>query len=167
LATATGIRTVRLRPEMVCKSDFWVDVRTKRDAGADGERVRVTTGLIDYLLNDDELAVVVSHEMAHNVLGHRDRIEAAKSSKTRVVKATEAEADRLSVWLMVNAGYDPEAAITFWQRYGQETGLGIFTAPTHYRWQNRVAMLREEIEAMKKVKAEDGLRSPPLLVAYR
>jgi predicted Zn-dependent protease len=53
-------------------------------------------------------------------------IEAAKSGKTKVIKATEAEADRLSVWLMANAGYDPEAAISFWERYGKATGPGHF-----------------------------------------
>jgi beta-barrel assembly-enhancing protease len=165
LATADGERTLHLQPTLVCKSDFWVDVRKRRDAGADGERVRVTSGLIDYVLDNDELAAVVAHELSHNLLGHRDRINAAKSGKTRLVKATEEEADRLSVWLMANAGYDPEAAITFWERYGAATGLGIFSAPTHYRWQDRVAMLRQEIEAMRAAGA--GPRDPPLLAAHR
>lgn len=158
---------VTLDPPAICKSDFWVDTRAKRDAGADGERVRVTSGLIDYVADDDELAAVVAHEMAHNLLDHRPRIEATKSGKSKVIKATEAEADRLSVWLMANAGYDPEAAISFWQRYGKATGLGIFSAPTHYRWQARVAMLREEIERMAALPARNGRRDPPLLAMHR
>ncbi len=167
LATRDGIRSIALRPEPVCKSDFWVDARDKRDAGADGERVRVTSGLIDYTNGDDELAAVVAHEMAHNLLEHRKRIDGARSSKTKIIKETEAEADRLSVWLMANAGYDPEAAISFWQRYGKETGLGIFSAPTHYRWQRRVAMLREEIIRLNASKVPDGKIDPPLLAAQR
>ncbi len=167
LATAEGERVVRLQPAPVCKSDFWVDVRKKRDAGADGDRVRVTSGLIDYVRDDDELAAVVAHELAHNLLGHRDRINAAKSGKTRLIKATEEEADRLSIWLMANAGYDPEAAISFWERYGPATGLGIFTAPTHYRWQDRVAMLRQEIEAVRAAGVASQPRDPPLLAAHR
>lgn len=167
LKTAEGPRTLTLSPSEICASDFWVDVRGKRDAGADGERVRVTSGLIAYVLDDDELAAVVAHEMAHNLLDHRARINAAKSGKTRIVRATEEEADRLSVWLMANAGYDPQAAITFWERYGAETGLGIFTEPTHYRWQTRVAMLREEITRMDAIAAVDGRRDPPLLAAHR
>lgn len=167
LDSEAGQRDVVLDPPLVCASDFWVDTRGKRDAGADGERVRVTSGLIDYVQDDDELAAVVAHEMAHNLLDHRARIEEAKSGKTRVTKATEAEADRLSVWLMANAGYDPEAAIAFWQRYGKATGLGIFSAPTHYRWQARAAMLRAEIDLMAALPAEKGRRDPPLLAAHR
>lgn len=167
IATANGHRDLIVDPPPVCASDFWVDVRSKRDAGADGKRVRVTSGLIDYVRDDDELAAVVAHEMAHNLLDHRPRIDASKSGKTKVIKATEAEADRLSVWLMANAGYDPEAAISFWQRYGKATGLGIFSAPTHYRWQTRVAMLREEIDLMSRSPAGDDRRDPPLLAAHR
>lgn len=165
--TADGRRDLLFDSPMVCASDFWVDVRAKRDAGADGFRVRVTNGLIDYVLDNDELAAVVAHEMAHNLLDHRPRINAAKRDKTKVIKATEEEADRLSIWLMANAGYDPEAAISFWQRYGKETGLGIFSAPTHYRWQTRVAMLREEIDRIASLPAVDGRRDPPLLSAHR
>ena len=165
--TANGRRDFLLDSPVICASDFWVDARAKRDAGADGVRVRVTSGLIDYVLDDDELAAVVAHEMAHNLLDHRPLIEATKRGKTKVIKATEAEADRLSVWLMANAGYDPEAAITFWQRYGKATGLGIFSAPTHYRWQTRVAMLREEIGLMVRSSVNEGQRDPPLLAAHR
>lgn len=167
LATRAGERKLTISPDPVCISDFWVDVRPKRDAGADGVRVRVTSGLIDYVQDDDELAAVVAHEMAHNLLDHRPRINATKKGKTSVIKDTEEEADRLSVWLMANAGYDPEAAITFWERYGKETGLGIFSAPTHYRWQTRVTMLREEIDKMASLSANAGRRDPPLLAAHR
>ncbi|MEQ1550360.1 M48 family metalloprotease [Sphingorhabdus sp.] len=165
--TEKGRRDFLLDSPAICASDFWVDAHAKRDAGADGVRVRVTSGLIDYVLDDDELAAVVAHEMAHNLLDHRPLIEATKRGKTKVIKATEAEADRLSIWLMANAGYDPEAAITFWQRYGKATGLGIFSAPTHYRWQTRVAMLRKEIDLMAQSSANEGQRDPPLLAAHR
>lgn len=167
VTTDTGRKTFAFNPARVCASDFWVDVRSKRDAGADGERVRVTSGLIEYVADDDELAAVVAHEMAHNLLDHRARIERTKSGKTAVIKSTEEEADRLSIWLMSNAGYDPEAAITFWQRYGKATSLGIFSAPTHYRWQDRVRMFREEIERMASHVVKNGRRDPPLLAEHR
>lgn len=167
VTTDAGRKTIAFDPPRVCASDFWVDVRSKRDAGADGKRVRVTSGLIEYVADDDELAAVVAHEMAHNLLDHRSRIERTKSGKTAVIKSTEEEADRLSIWLMANAGYDPEAAISFWQRYGKATSLGIFSAPTHYRWQDRVRMFREEIERMASHAVKNGRRDPPLLAEHR
>ena len=74
------------------------------------------------------------------------------------------EADRLSVWLMANARYDPKAALTFWQRYGRQYGQGIFTEGTHLRWQKRVAIMQAEIDLMAKTERKDGLLPPPLLV---
>lgn len=40
------------------------------NAMADGSRVVVTTGMIRFVESDDELALVVGHEIAHNALGH-------------------------------------------------------------------------------------------------
>ena len=64
---------------------------------------------------------------------------------------------------MINAGYDPEAAIRFWTRYGKEHGKGIFSAATHYRWKKRVKLLAAEIARMKTVEAVNAKWQPPLL----
>jgi hypothetical protein len=82
------------------------------------------------------------------------------------IKATEIEADRLSVWLMANAGYDPHGAVRFWSRFGPKHDKGIFSAPTHYRWKKRVALLAAEIAALQAVPPVAGKRAPPLLTAY-
>lgn len=160
-------RTLNFSPPLVCASDFWVDTRTKLDAGADGERVRITSSMVEYVVNDDELAAVIAHELSHNLLGHRARLDATKKGKTKAIRVTEEEADRLSVWLMANAGYDPKAALRFWERYGRQYGLGIFTERTHHQWKTRVTMMQAEIDLMAKTQTKDGLRDPPLLQAYR
>lgn len=152
-----------LEPVTACRSDFTVDPAAGRDAGADGDRVRVTSGMMDYISDDNELAAVVAHELSHNLLDHRAKLALVKKGKIAAIRVTEEEADRLSVWLMSNAGYDPQAAIRFWQRYGKATSLGIFSAPTHYRWKTRVHMLGEEIASISLIKPEKGIRPPPLL----
>jgi Zn-dependent protease with chaperone function len=163
MKTAAGPKDVTLQPPAVCASQFWVDTNTKLDAGADGVSVRVTQGLMTFAAADDaELAAVVAHEMAHNVLRHRDRLVAAGGAKKQIL-ATEMEADRLSVWLMQNAGYDPAAAVRFIERFGRKTSLGIFSAATHLRWRNRQTLMQAEIADMMQVDARNGLRSPPLL----
>ena len=160
---AAGPKDVKLQPPAVCASVFWVDTKTKLDAGADGVSVRVTEGMMAFAAADDaELAAVVAHEMAHNLLRHRDRLVATGGAKKEIL-ATELEADRLSVWLMQNAGYDPAAAVRFIERFGRKTSLGIFSDATHSRWGNRQMLMQAEIASMKQVDAQNGLRSPPLL----
>ena len=164
LAIARGptSKTAQLSPPQVCASDFWVDTRNMLDAGADGDQVRVTTGLMFFTPDDDELAAAVAHELSHNILGHRERLNPQRGNKA--VLATEVEADRLSVWLMANAGYNPSAALRFAEHYGRKTGLGIFSDGTHLRWKNRVKVMQAEIDLMQKTEKRNGLLAPPLLI---
>jgi hypothetical protein len=43
------------------------------NAFADGDNIGINTGMIRFAENDDELALVIGHEFAHNALGHRAR----------------------------------------------------------------------------------------------
>ena len=58
----------------------------------------------------------------------------------------ETEADEMGIIYMARAGYDPEAAISFWQRMQQESG-GAQQPPefasTHPSGESRIAHLRE------------------------
>lgn len=154
-----------VKPALVCASDFQVDTKNAVDAGANGDVVRVTVGLMAYAADDNELAAVVAHEFAHNILGHRARLDATTRGKSKAVLATEIEADQLSVWLMANAGYDPKAALRFTERFGRKFGLGIFSDGTHLRWKNRVKMMQAEIDLMARTQKRDGKLSPPLLAS--
>jgi membrane-associated protease RseP (regulator of RpoE activity) len=163
--------TVESRPS--CPSRFQIEVSADRGASANGKIVSVTSQLAEYFLNDDEFAAVIAHELAHNLLKHRDELDAQSVNRgffgqlgksAGRIKATEIEADRLSIWLMINAGYDPQAAIRFWTRYGKEHGKGIFSASTHYRWKKRVELFEQEIAKMATMQPVDGKYAPPLLV---
>jgi len=165
-------RTVPIEPVLTCPGRFQIRVSADRSATADGKMVSVSSRLAEYFLSDDEFAAVIAHELAHNLLKHRDLLDAQQVNRgffgqlgksARRIKDTEIEADRLSVWLMVNAGYDPEAAVGFWTRYGKEHGKGIFSASTHYRWKKRVQLFEEEIAKMAAMEAVDGKYAPPLL----
>lgn len=169
-------RNVSLQSEQTCASRFQIKVDDDRNASASGEIVSISSALAEYFTDDDEFAAVAAHELAHNLLNHRDRLNQQNVNRgffgqfgksARRIKATEIEADRLSVWLMANAGYDPKAAIRFWTRYGKEYGKGIFSASTHYRWKKRVKLFEEEIGKMAEAESQDGKRPPPLLVAIQ
>lgn len=103
-----------------------------------GGIILLTRGLIDVLTNEDELAFVLAHEVAHVVRRHhyavvqRQKIveraaqalqatsdsDVAKLSQASGViyargldKGAEFEADRLGVEWITRAGYDPAAAL--------------------------------------------------------
>lgn len=167
---------VSLIPAQACRSQFQIRVSRDREASADGKMVSISSTLAEYVQNDDELAAIAAHELAHNLLKHRERLNAQKVNRgffgqfgksAGRIKAAEIEADRLSIWLMANAGYDPQAAIRFWTRYGKRYGKGIFSAATHYRWKKRVKLFEEEIAKMAQRDAAGGKYAPPLLMAQQ
>jgi Zn-dependent protease with chaperone function len=95
------------------------------NAFADGRYAILTTKMLAFTQSDDELAVVMTHEIAHNLLGHPGRLEDEKvpygilrnfGKNAARVRATEEEADRLSIKLLWAAGYNVNAAIPFWRR---------------------------------------------------
>jgi predicted Zn-dependent protease len=103
---------------------------------------------------DAELAAVIGHEIAHALREHsRERISRAYAEQlalagiavaTGASEATmqlasqvsavtfplphsreqEAEADRIGLELMARAGYDPNAAVTLWQKMGKLSSGG-------------------------------------------
>lgn len=116
---------VRLVPERVCYGRARLARSKQANAFADGNYAVITTKLLDFVRSDDELAVVVAHEMAHNILGHPAELERKGvptgiarnfgKNASRVLR-TEEEADRLGIKLMWAAGYDVSAALPFWRR---------------------------------------------------
>ncbi len=157
-------REILFQLNPVCASHFWVEASRKRDAGADGEQIRVTSALIEYAVDEAQLAAIAAHELAHNLLEHPAQVRAAKKAKRKLIVATELEADRLSVWLLANAGYDPRAAVQFWQRCGPASCLGPLRYPA---WKKRVEALSGEIAIVERSALQNGLRAPPMLTAVR
>lgn len=167
-------RLVRLTPLPGCASDFRVEPKDKPGAVADGRLVLVNQGLADFAADDAELAAAIAHELAHNILRHRARLDAAGVDRglgkqfgrsARLFRQTEVEADRLSVWLLAGAGYDPGAAARFWSKFGQRKGRPLFQAGTHPGWRDRVAALEAEAAAIAAARAVGQPLHPPLVDA--
>jgi len=128
------------------------------------------------LPTDDELAAVIGHEIAHALREHsRERLSRAYAEQlvlTGVAVATgaeqttmqlasqisavtftlphsreqEAEADRIGLELMARAGYDPNAAITLWQKMSKASSGGPpeFLS-THPSGESRIRDLEKNI----------------------
>jgi predicted Zn-dependent protease len=125
-----------------------------------GGKVGVYTGLLKLAQSDDELAVVMGHEIGHVIARHG----AERMSEQMVIqglgalgaayaqnhyseqtvqlfqtaygglttlgrvlphsRANESEADHMGVVFAAEAGYDPRAAITFWQKMQAQKNSG-------------------------------------------
>ena len=159
--------TLTVRGERGCLTVFQGAPRQSRNANADGVTVNVNLGLIDYTRDDDELAAVMAHEFAHNVLRHRDRLNAAGTSRGMLgigrgvssIRQTEIEADRLSVYLMERAGYEPEAAVRFWTRYGPRP-LNFLRSRDHPGWRERVGLMQAEIAKIRAARTAGRVPVP-------
>jgi len=163
--------SVTVRAERGCATRFQLIPSRRLNAYADGRYVQLTSAIVDYVADDGELAAVLAHEFAHNVLRHRARLDAAGVARgflgnfgrnARLIRETEEEADRLSVWLLDRAGYDPAAAIRFWSRFGRR-GLNFIGSPTHGGWRGRVARFEAEIEAIRRARAAGAEVRPAFL----
>jgi predicted Zn-dependent protease len=97
-------------------------------------KIVVFTGILPIAANDDQLATVLSHEIAHALAHHASERIAQEQRQGTGILATlenlshsrqqELEADHIGVFLMTFAGYRPEEAVRFWERMQEATGQG-------------------------------------------
>lgn len=97
--------TLAVTGERACAIPVRLVAQAKPNASAGSGMAFINSGLEEALPQDDQLAAVIAHELAHVMLGHsRDKAD----STTRA--AMERDADALGVRLALRAGFDPSAA---------------------------------------------------------
>ncbi|ALF59389.1 M48 family metallopeptidase [Psychrobacter urativorans] len=124
-------------------------------------------------LTDDEIAAIMGHEMAHALREHsRERLSREYATQTGIGVAAsvfglsqgqaqlanlagdyglslphsrtqESEADQIGLELMARAGYNPQAAVTLWQKMQRASqGEPPQFLSTHPTSSNRIAQLQ-------------------------
>lgn len=146
--------TATITGTLVCPSRFQL-LDSSDTFGADGDRIVIGAKFPGLDYPEDELAAGLAHELAHNFLGHAAALKTT-GRKRALIRLSERDADRLMPWLLANAGYDPEAAIRFMQRWGPQHSGGILRKRTHDGWDERVETIRAEIERMRRVTAGEA-----------
>lgn len=146
-----------LRPVPACRARFEVVAGSARFARSDGRLIQLGQELAR-TLSDEDVAVVLSHELAHSILDHRAQLAelerqaiGKKADKRRSILAREFEdqADRLAVHLMAQAGFDPWAAPRFMRRYGTTFDKASTRAGIHRPAQVRADLMEAEIARLK------------------
>jgi hypothetical protein len=122
---AKGAITVRYRrrnaeaetlvtPVMGCASQVELLAGGKLNAWANGRHIMIGEAMLAASRTDDDLAFVIAHELAHNV------IRAMTGEKHS--RANELAADRLALALVKGAGYDTARALATWKPYFYRAG---------------------------------------------
>ncbi len=151
VTAGAAARTITVAPVSTCRSRFEL-LTSGSGASADGDRVTIARRLLALAQNDDEAAFLIAHEFAHNVLRHSAWLARVGKSSANV-KATERSADRLALWLMANAGYDPTQAPVFMERWGRRKSGPLYFSTTHDHWKTRVALIGTELSEIDAPRA--------------
>ncbi len=159
-----------------------------------GGKIVVNSSLLAYLQpSDDELAQILSHEIAHTLSGHgQEKISNAIASRTALKalaisqridtiytkpfrglveetvtapnsRQTELEADRVGILLAANAGFDPYAAVTLWEKVRARQGdQEVSFNSTHPPASERIAALQVEVQRVQTIyrEAQKTLAAP-------
>src|SRR5437868_8274327 len=94
-------------------------------------KIIVFTGILEVTRGDDQLATMLSHAIAHALAHHASERVAREHSgvagllqRRAYDRAQESEADHIGLFLMTFAGYDPHAAIGFWELMSRRGSSG-------------------------------------------
>ena len=119
-------REVTVRPVDACAYPTQVEVTGTRRSRADGRNIFISDGMVSVAADDDQLAFVLAHELAHAVLEHRTQpdVTGARGASNGAITlrrglslSAEADADRLGLFLLARAGFDPYLAVEFLTRF--------------------------------------------------
>lgn len=157
--------TIELIPAMACKSRVELVPGATINGSANGTVAQISGGLAAWTGNDDELALVIAHEIAHNILGHQAEIKrtgittglfAGLGRSGKRLREMERDADRLGTWLAARAGFDYRIAPKFWERLGKQAGLAAALATTHPTPATRRQRLEAVVSEIAKEQAGTG-----------
>lgn len=163
---------VTVHPVPACRTRFELRLASDYNASADGTMVQISARFLE-TYTPEQVAAAVAHEFSHNILHHRDRLDARGvdfgmlsgfGANVKYFRQTETQADILSVYLLANAGYSPRASISFWKSFGPSKAGGIFRSRSHPHWRDRIATLEAEIAKLETISARPAV---PSLVAQR
>ena len=135
-------RAIAVKPATACDYPVFLIEKNAVNAYADGAKIYITTGMLRFVENDEELALIIGHELAHNTRGHiKSKVvntligafiggivtaysgvdmakTGAEAGSLAFSQEFEAEADYVGLYYAGRAGYDLKNAVSFWRRLG-------------------------------------------------
>lgn len=119
-------REVTVWPVTACAYPTQVEVTGSFRSRTDGRHIFISDAMANLAENEDQLAFVLAHELAHAVLEHRSQPDVtgvrgglnwAISMRRGLSLSSEADADRMGLFLVARAGFDAYRAVDFLSRW--------------------------------------------------
>ena len=121
-------RRIDLAPTLACAYPTQIEVTGTFRSHTDGRHIFISDRMVEVADDDDQLAFVLAHELAHAVLEHRSQPDVTGSPGQTNQRITlnrglslraEPDADHLGLFLLARAGFDPYRAADFLTRYAE------------------------------------------------
>lgn len=149
-------RRVRVEPAIACDYSIEVLNSDKVNAYADGNKLRITKGMLWFAQDEAELAMVLSHELAHNIMGHAGTFTSVFYDK----KSREADADYIGLYIMARGDFEIEKAPNLWRRLAAAFPRMIESSSSHPVMPARFLAIRKTTEEIR-AKQANGLPLVP------
>ena len=174
LQSSDKLKEIEITPDSLCDYEVLLREKDTVNALADGRRIVVFRGMMRFVESDQELSLVVAHEIAHNAMGHIDSkiSNALFGAFVDIVAATsgvytlgavgalasltyspefEEEADYTGLYIMARAGLEVEGAASFWRKVAVEHPQSIKFShfSTHPATPKRFLAMERVIEEIK------------------
>lgn len=146
-------RSAAVLPVPIC--DMPVELARTGDvfAWTNGTKVKIGEGMLRFAATDPELALVVSHELAHIILNHSGSFFGLGSARL------EREADYVGLYILARGGFDPEEGVRLFDRMSVAFPK-LDEAASHPPLRSRLIALRETAREISD-RAEAGLPLVP------
>ena len=181
---------VTVPADTACGYNLIASRKDEINAWADGSNVTVTSAMLRFLVDNDELAAVLAHEIAHNALGHvqaqqQSRIDGSfgaivdTSAAVRAMNARgelgkqpldigslvfsqvqERDADDVAMYLLTRAGRPIGEVTNLWRHMAQNNPTNVKYVGMHPTTKPRLARLERMEREMPPRLARGEMPTP-------
>jgi len=145
-----------IKPEKICDYGVKLVSDERVNAFADGANIHITSGMMRFTNNDNELALIVGHELGHNTMNHVAKSQGNALAGALIVgligavagvdltqagaqmgaaafsQDFEAEADYVGVYYAARAGFDVSEVAKVWRRMAASNPASIHLTGTSH-----------------------------------
>lgn len=178
------VLNLSVNQEKICDYPAVLSESNAVNAYADGRRIIITKGMMRFAQDDQDLALVIAHELGHNLMGHIDKKQSNHMLGTLLDLAAsvngintqgmfssagasafsqdfEAEADYVALYYMKAADLPLEGVADFWRDMAAEhpSSIGSNHSASHPATSERFLAISKTIEEINsKIASGQPLR---------